>query len=170
MRYKRLSMAIVSVLIVCLFGLPSMAKQKRDMGGWEADSKYNKLYDAAELDSFKAVVVRVKKIKPMSGMSPGVALEIREGKGDDGELILVHLCPTWFSGPKDIGIKKGDKIKVKGVWAEIENEEVFLASKIKRGQYFELKLRLTKNGKPFWTMTPEELAKERASSKASLKK
>jgi hypothetical protein len=38
-----------------------------------------------------------------------------------------------------------------------------MASKIKMGDYFSLKVRLTKDGTPFWTMSPEQLAKERAS-------
>jgi len=40
---------------------------------------------------------------------------------------------------------------------------VFLASKLKKGESQEFKVRLTKDGTPFWTMTPEQLAKERAS-------
>ena len=170
MYLKRLYLIIGSILIICLFGLPGLATEKRDMCGWEAGSEYNQLYDAAELDSFKALVVRVKEIIPMPGMTPGVALEVREGKKGDGELVLVHLCPIWFAGPKNIGFKKGEQVKLKGVWAEIDGKDVFLASKVKKGEYFELKVRLTKNGKPFWTMTPEELTNERASSQASLKK
>ena len=53
-------------------------------------------------------------------------------------------------------------MKVKGVWAEIDGKEVFMASKVKRGDYYEYKVRLTKDGTPFWTMSPEELARERA--------
>jgi hypothetical protein len=36
-----------------------------------------------------------------------------------------------------------------------------MASKIKKGDYFVLKVRLTKDGKPFWTMSPEELEQEK---------
>jgi hypothetical protein len=36
-----------------------------------------------------------------------------------------------------------------------------MASKIKKGDYFVLKVRLTKDGTPFWTMSPEQLAKEK---------
>jgi len=36
-----------------------------------------------------------------------------------------------------------------------------MASKVKRGNDFEFKVRLTKDGTPFWTMTPEQLARER---------
>ena len=160
------------ITVVLFFGLTTagMAADKIEMGGWQEDSEYNQLYDAAEMDSFKALVVKVKEVVPMDGMSPGVALEVREGKKGDGDLVVVHLCPLWFAKPKDIGIKRGEQIKLKGVWAEIDGKDVFLASKVKKGEYFEFKVRLTKDGKPFWTMTPEELKKERLASQAALKK
>jgi len=74
----------------------------------------------------------------------------------------VHLCPTWFAKPADIGVKPGDAVTLRGSWAEIDGKDVFLASKVKKGESQEFKVRLTKDGTPFWTMTPEQLAKERA--------
>jgi hypothetical protein len=76
----------------------------------------------------------------------------------------VHLCPTWFAKPEDVGVKPGDRVTVKGCWAEINGKDVFMASKVKKGDIFEFKVRLTQDGTPFWTMTPEQLAKERASA------
>ena len=136
------------------------ARGQKDMKGWGLESPYNRLYDPSELDKFKGVVVGIKEVVPMPGMAPGVALLVRES---DTETILVHVCPSWYMGKNDIGIKKGDKVKVRGVWVEIDGEDVVIASKIKKGDYFELKVRLTKSGKPFWTMSPEELNKEKGS-------
>ena len=127
------------------------------MKGWEIDSPYNQLYDASEMDAFKGTVRAFKEIVPLKGMSPGVGVVVRDRDGED---ILVHLCPIAYRAESEIGVKKGDRVKLKGVWVEIDGQDVFMASKIKRGDYFEFKVRLTKNGKPFWTMTPEELAKE----------
>ena len=135
----------------------TLADEKKDMGGWELDSPYNKLYNASEMDRLKGRVKKVTTVVPMKGMSPAVALVFEESKEDTS---LVHICPEWYLGRKDIGIKKGDKLKIRGAWAEIDGEFIFMASKIKKGDYFSLKVRLTKNGKPFWTMGPEELAKE----------
>jgi hypothetical protein len=81
---------------------------------------------------------------------------VRSGK----RLIDVHICPTWFVNPVDVGIKKGDRVKIKGCRAEISGKQVFMASKIKKENHFEFKVRLTKNGKPFWALTPEEVVKE----------
>lgn len=93
----------------------------------------------------------------MPGMSPAVALYVKDG----GNVIEVQICPTWFIRPDEIGIKKGDKIKIRGVRANINGKEVFMASKIKKGDYFQLKVRLTNDGRPFWTMIREEITRER---------
>ncbi|MBC8391119.1 MAG: hypothetical protein H8E17_00930 [Deltaproteobacteria bacterium] len=45
-----------------------------------------------------------------------------------------------------------------------------MASKVKKGDYFELKVRLSGDGTPFWTLTDAELAKERTASLKSIKK
>ena len=163
-----------SVIIICGFitlGFSvAAAGQKQDMGGWEIGSEYNKLYDYTETDSFKGWITKIKEVVPMPGMSPGVAVEISETKNLKSEPIVVHLCPIWFADGGSIGLKRGDRVKVKGVWAEVNGEDVFIASKIKKGDYFEFKCRISKDGTPFWTLSPEALEKERAASQASLKK
>jgi len=156
MMNPRGSIVAVVIALLCMLSSPLAAQ---DMGGWEEDGAYNQLYQASELDKFKGYVQKVTTVIPMKGMSEGVAIILKDG---DGDKITVHVGPKWFLGDS-IGIKRGEKVKVKGSWAEIDGEDVFMASKIKKGDFFELKVRLTKNGKPFWTMSPEELAKERAS-------
>lgn len=146
------------ILAIALFICLAVAGQgfAQDMGGWEEEGAYNQLYNAAELDRIKCTVIRITEVEPMQGMSPGVALIVDDG---DGEEIMVHVGPKWFLGDS-IALKKGDELKIRGAWAEIDGKDVFLASKIKKGDFYSLKVRLTKNGKPFWTMTPEELEKE----------
>jgi hypothetical protein len=139
-----------------LCGAASAAEMK-DMGGWELGGTYNSHYNVAELDSFKATVVKITETAPMPNMSPGVILRVKES---DDETIDVHVCPTWYRDAKNIGLKRGDNLKIRGVWAEINGEDVFIASKIKKGDHYVLKVRLTKDGKPFWTMSAEQQAKE----------
>ena len=152
-------LAVITVMSLLIAG-SDCGEAKSDMGGWEKDSAYNRHYKAAEMDSFKGVVIEIREAVPLPGMAPGVALLVRES---GAAIIMVHLCPVWFAKPNSIGIKKGDEVKVTGVWAEIDGKDVFMASKVKKGDYFEFKVRLTKDGSPFWTMRPEELAKERES-------
>jgi hypothetical protein len=154
------ALAFFAILFLCLSGLTGVhAGSQKDMGGWELGSPYNKLYNASEIDAFKARIVKVTEIVPMKGMSSGVALHIKESPDD--EVIVVHVCPTWYMKSGGIGLKRGDRVKVRGVWAEINGKDVFMASKIKKGNYFVLKIRLTKDGKPFWTMSQEELNEEK---------
>lgn len=127
--------------------------------GWEADSEYNSYYNAKELDRIKGVITKFVEITPLPGMAPGTALYLDEG---DGEKILVHLCPTAYAEPDKTGLRKGVETKIRGSWAYIDDQDVFLASKIKQGEHFSFKVRLTSDGTPFWTMPPEQLAKELA--------
>ena len=153
---------ILSVVMMIAMGAGfGFAEEPKDMGGWELGSTYNQYYNPSEMDRLKCSVTKVTTVVPLKGMAPGVALLVEESKGDT---TLVHVCPEWYLGSKDIGLKKGDVLKIRGSWAEINGEFIFMASKIKKGDYFELKVRLTSNGKPFWTMDPEELAKETASN------
>lgn len=137
---------------------PLYAGSEKEMQGWGIDDEYNQFYSPKELDKLKGTVVKFKKVQPLPGMSKATALVLDEG----GDKIVVHICPLWFATAKETGIRRGDKVKIKGSWAEIDGEDVFLASKIKKGENYQFKVRLTKDGTPFWTMTPEELAYERS--------
>ncbi len=151
----------VCVLLVSLFLLAGSAasQQVTDMGGWDKDSPYNQLYDPRERDKFKGIVEAVREEVPMEGMAPAVVLVVKD---QDDQEVVVHLGPRWFVDPKTLGFRVGDKVKVYGVWAELNDEDIFMASKIKKGETYEYKVRRTKDGTPWWTMTPEELAAERA--------
>ena len=157
-KFKRILFITTLVSISIAFGISyAAAEDNRDMQGWELDSPYNKLYDVREFEKIRAWVIRVKEVVPMPGMSPATALDVREGS----DVFEVHLCPTWYRKPSEIRLKKGDRIKLKGAWAEVNGKEVFMASKVKIDPDNEIiKVRLTKDGTPFWTMTPERLAME----------
>ena len=43
----------------------------------------------------------------------------------------------------------------------LDDEDIFMAAKIKQSEHYGFKVPLTSNGTPFWTMTPEELESER---------
>jgi hypothetical protein len=158
MKLKRLTTVAALVLIFVTVNFPyASAEEKRDMQGWEIGSPYNKLYDVREFEKIRAYVIRVKEVIPMPGMSPATALDVREG----AYVYEIHLCPTWYRKPSEIRLKKNERIKIKGVWAEINDKDIFMASKIKKDPNTEIiKVRLTKDGTPFWTMTSEQLAME----------
>jgi hypothetical protein len=133
-----------------------IAGEQHHMKGWGVEDDYHKHYDVAKFEKLKAKVVRIKEVIPMPGMAPGVAMDVKT----DDDIFEVQICPTWFAKPDEIGIKKGDRVNLRGVRANINGKDVFMASKIKKENYFELKVRFTKDGIPFWTMTPEEVFRE----------
>ncbi|MGD9079451.1 MAG: hypothetical protein PVG96_08925 [Desulfobacterales bacterium] len=157
----------LKILVILIFMANFMVANAEDvdpklMKGWEIGSEYNSHYDVREFEKLRVWFVRAKKVTPMPGMSPATVIEVLEG----GDLIEVHLCPAWYREPSDIQLKKNERIKIKGVWAEIDGKDVFMASKIKKDPNFEIiKVRLTKDGTPFWTMTPERRAWEMLSDK-----
>lgn len=153
-----LQYCLLTTIISCLFSA-AVAAEKNNYAGWEEDSPYNGYYNYKERDSLKGEILQFKEVTPLPGMSPGTAFILKEGD----EKILVHLCPVAYSSPNETGIRKGIKTKVKGCWALIDGQDVFIAAKVKQGENFEFKVRLTKDGRPFWSFSPEELAKEKAS-------
>lgn len=158
--FQVLTGAIIS-LVVFLSVQSAVAGEQKGLQGWGLESEYNALYNAKERDRLKGIIIKFLEVTPLPGMAKGTAFTLDEG---DGETILVHLCPAAFAGVKETGLRKGVVTKVKGSWAVIDDKDVFLASKVKQGEHFEFKVRLTKDGTPFWTMSPEELAKELASN------
>ena len=157
-RLNRLSFTI-TLSLIAVFLFSAQFTKAGDIKGWEINSKYNSYYDYKERDSLKGILTKFKKITPLPGMVTGTAFILQEGDED----ILVHLCPQSFANAKETGLRRGVKTKVKGSWAFIDDQDVFMAAKVKQGEHFAFKVRLTKDGTPFWTMTPGELAKEKAS-------
>lgn len=157
--YSKRNLYISMLVLMSAFVAMSYAHagEQRDMKGWGIDDPYNQLYDVREFEKVRAWVVRVTEVVPMPGMSPGTVVIVREGS----YTFEVHLCPTWYRKPSEIRLKKNDRVKIKGAWAEINGKDVFMASKIKQDPNTEIiKVRLTKDGTPFWTMSAEQLAKE----------
>jgi hypothetical protein len=127
-----------------------------DMQGWGLNDPYNQHYNVRQFEKLRGWVAGFKVEPPMPGMSPGTIMVVRDGI----QLNDVHICPIWFAKPGDVGVKKGDRVIIKGCRAKIDGKEIFMASKVKKGNFFEFKIRLTKTGQPFWAMTPEELVRE----------
>lgn len=156
-KHNHYMLVLAALLLVAVMINGSIgAAGEFDMQGWGLNDPYNQHYDIGKFEKFRAWVVGFKTEAPMPGMSLGTIMVVKDGR----RMIDVHICPTWFTKPEDIGIKNGDRVKIKGCRAEVAGKDVFMASKIEKANYYEFKVRLTKDGNPFWTMTPEELVRE----------
>jgi hypothetical protein len=147
------------LMVAGLMAVSAGAEEKADMGGWGPDSEYNQHYKTSERDRIKGIIADIIEVKPLPGMSPGVALVVKDS---EGETVTVHLAPKWYEKAHPSRLRKGDPVKIKGVWAEIGGREIFMAAKVKWNESEEYKVRKTKDGKPFWTLEKEEHAREMA--------
>ena len=157
MKYFK-GVALLFLVLVWHFGIQcaehTYAAEKGDSTGWEKESVYNQLYRVDQYQKLKGTLLEIIELRPMPGMSPGMGLILISRKK---ETVTVHLGPKWFVHLLMRGFKPGDSIKVKGAWAQIKGERFFIASKVRNAEFFEVKFRKTKDGTPYWTMTPEEI-------------
>ena len=154
------SLLLLALMASLLLSVQALAgtKANPDLKGWERGGEYDKLFDLKEADTLKGKVTKIIDVIPFPGMAPGIALQV-EDKKDKG-LETVHLGPKDFVDRGVIGLKEGDQVKVAGVWAELDGQDVMLAIKVKKDENIQLKVRRTKDGFPYWNMTPEERARE----------
>jgi hypothetical protein len=127
--------------------------------GWEEGSTYNQLYDPESYEKIKGYLVDIVEVVPLPGMDPGLAV-IMEHR-DTGELIEIQMGPKEFVRFLPYSFQKGDFIKAKGAFAEVGSRKFFMASKLRNYEIYEIKVRRTSDGRPYWTMSKDELLGER---------
>ena len=161
MRYvSRITLLVLTTVLLFSFQLQGVAcaADEQDITGWERDSAYNRLYRVDQYQKLKGTVVEIIDVVPLNGMAPGLGMIILLNSGEKATL---HFAPKWFARLLTYGFKPGDPVKAKGCWVEIEGKKVFLASKVRNGEVFEMKFRRTKDGVPYWSLTSEEMIKEK---------
>ena len=158
MRKMAMLAAMAFLLTVALAQAGS--KTAPDVKGWEKGGEYDRMFDPKESDTLKGKVVKIFEVTPLPDMVPGVALQIEDKK--DKTLEFVHMGPKGFVDLAAIGLKEGDEVKVAGAWAEFDGQDIMMAVKVKKGENVQLKVRRTKDGFPFWSMSAEERQRETA--------
>lgn len=148
---------VLALVVLVLAALPARAFFAGPMPGWEKGGTYDAYYDAAKMETLKGVLNEYVSIRPLSGMAEGLGLNMTTR---DGEKVAVHLGPQQYLDFLPEVIVSGDRIKVKGAFADIKGKRVFMASKIRKGEVFELKLRSTRTGSPYWSMDATERFEE----------
>ncbi|WP_319764308.1 hypothetical protein [Maridesulfovibrio sp.] len=154
--FKRLFFPVVLCLTLLSASLAFAGEM--NIKGWEKGSEYDNLYDNTDRDVFKGTLVDIENITPMDGMAEGIAVLVKDK--EDGEEVLVHLGPKDFVEPRIKDLRPGVRVKVYGVLIELNGEYEYMAAKLKAGEERKYKFRLTKDGTPFWSLSPEALKKE----------
>lgn len=136
-------MAMVSVsAAVAAFATPGVGG--RGSGGWGMGGAFQRMYNPATVESVSGEVVSVDRMVPMKGMGTGIHLKLKTDK----ETVSIHLGPAWFVDRLETGIRKGDRIEVKGSQVTVAGKPAIIAAEIKKGDAL-LKLR-DDNGVPVW--------------------
>jgi hypothetical protein len=138
----------VSVVFLLLFVASlSFAQQWqgwRGSGGWGMGTNYQRMYNAATVETLSGTVVSIEKITPSRGMYYGIHLILKTDK----ETIPVHLGPAWYVERLDTKIEKGDHIQVSGSRVTFDGKPAIIAAEVGKGDTI-LKLR-DDNGFPLW--------------------
>lgn len=159
MHMRFLTVILTFLFLVSIAGAGSSADIRKE--GWEAGSEYDKHFIADDIEDFKGKIVKIIEVEPLDGMDEGIGLIVEEKH--ERERITVHMGPKDFVKPRMGMLKRGDSVKVYGCFCEIDGDEVFLASKVKKGDD-QVKVRRTRDGMAWWNFSPEELAEEEAAN------
>lgn len=135
---------------------PGMPPQMTAPGGmgWGIGSVYNRMFNAATVETLKGVVVSVDSFSAMAanpavmpagpGMQPGIRLMLKT----ENDTISVHLGPAWFVENQESRILPRDSVEVTGSRITFNDKPAIIASDITKGRAV-LRLRDEK-GVPMW--------------------
>lgn len=146
----RVGLIVAGIILAVSLLLPvGVLASDPDMAGWEADSPYNQLFSLSSSDVVRGTVLRTFAIAPMPGMARGLGLFLKTS-GD--KTVVVHLGPAGTLDYLDRLLAPGDRAMVRGAWARQGSDMIFMASRLRINETFEIKLRRSVDGRPCWTL------------------
>lgn len=158
------SVTIRAALLLAVLALAACggdtAKGPGGVTGWEQGGEFDRHYSITEFDKIKGYFVRTTDVVPLPGMAVGVAVVMRDRA--DNEPVTVVLGPKEYAGPlmDKLALRDGERINAYGAWARVGDKDVIIGTKIKKTETEFVKVRRTKDGVPYWAMSPEEVARE----------
>jgi hypothetical protein len=104
-----------------------------------------RMYDPDTVTKVQGTANAVSVMPARRGRSGGMHVTLQS----DGQVMDVHLGPTWFLQREGIEIAKGDSIEVTGSVIDSDGNSFLIAREMKKGQKV-LKLR-DEQGVPMWS-------------------
>ena len=138
--------------------LPAVGRAQTDMAGWERGGEYDRLYKPEAVTTVAGKLVELKEAAPMPGMAPGLVMTI---KTKAGITVTIQPGPSSFAKLLVHTLHVGDRIKVRGAYAELGEEKVFMAAKIRVNEAYVFKCRRTRDGMPYWSLSKDTLIREK---------
>jgi hypothetical protein len=156
----RLWKTVVLAAAVWSLLLPAEGWAQMDMAGWERGGEYDRLYKPEAVTTVAGKLVELKEAAPMPGMVPGPIMIIRTKAG---QTVTVQSGPSAFAKLLVHTLLVGDRVKVRGAYAEPGGEKVLMAAKIRVNEVYEFKCRRTRDGVPYWSLSKDALIREKLS-------
>lgn len=119
-----------------------------DLGGWEHQGAYGRLFDAGSIETVQGKVVELQRFTPMPGMGEGVRLQLDAATNRNTS---VQLGPAWFIDRQTLPFNVGDEVTVVGSRTEMEGRAAFMAIEIRRGD--DIVYLRDRQGVPRWDAT-----------------
>jgi hypothetical protein len=116
-------------------------------GGWGPGSNYSKLFDPKTMETVKGTVVDLETFVPSEDMFKGVTMNVKQ---PSGEILPVHLGPSWYLENQDTRIAPNDRVEVKGSRVTFNGKPALIAVTVIKGGAEVLRLR-DDNGYPRWS-------------------
>lgn len=159
---RMICFAITLALALSLAACSGQESGPTGTTGWEHGSSFDTRYDVSEFDKIKGYFEDFEEVRPMEGMAPGLAIIVKDRT--DGEPVSGIIGPASFvrEEAEALNLRQGQKVKIYGSWAYIDGRDVLILTKIKKNEKEFVKVRRTKDGYPYWSLSEEELAEERA--------
>ncbi len=144
MRYVVVSLVAFSFVALVSVTLPAQQGFGRLGGSVGMKSEGQQKYDPSQAEIVSGKVAAVRDIETRNGNISGVGMELNT----DGQTLLVYLGPHIYVDLQNVRIVPGDDVEVKGVKTALNEQIIFLAGEVRKGDQV-LKLR-DDNGTPLW--------------------
>lgn len=123
----------------------SAAENPQGKAGGPHKSEYTKLYNPGQVVTVRGTVENVTTMQPLEGMEEGVFVTMRTPRG---QVVAVHLGPSWFIERQGDIVEQGDQIEIRGSRVTVRGQELVMASELRK-QDMVLTLR-DEQGMPVW--------------------
>lgn len=104
-----------------------------------------RLYDPSTVETVRGQVVRLEQVPSRRGAAAGVHVLL---KNSEGNLLSVHLGPSWFLEKRQFALAPGDELEATGSRVSWDGEVYLIARELTKGQAV-LALR-SAEGLPLW--------------------
>jgi len=129
----------IGVLVLLLMlTAPVLAQQRGE------ERRAVSIFDPATVETVRGVITRIDSVESRRGPSTGIHLQLQTS----GEVLAVHLGPSWYVEEQSFAPQVNDSLTVHGSRVMVQNAPAIIAAEVLHNER-SLRLRDTQ-GRPVW--------------------